>query len=63
MIVTHCETSTSLLNPVRELAEIVREVRPEALVLVDGVSSIAGVEMAMDAWGIDGVATGSQRRS
>ena len=61
VIVTHCETSTSLLNPVRELAAIVREVRPEALVLVDGVSSIAGVEMAMDAWGIDGVATGSQK--
>jgi len=61
VIITHCETSTSLLNPVRELAEIVQEVRPEALVLVDSVSSFAGVEMAMDAWGIDGVATGSQK--
>src|SRR5207302_9909622 len=40
VFVTHNETSTGVLNPLREIARAVRQVRPEALVLVDGISSI-----------------------
>lgn len=57
---TYCETSTGVLNPIRELAQAMREVS-EALLVVDSVSAAAGVETKMDAWGIDVVVTGSQK--
>ncbi|MCM3762240.1 alanine--glyoxylate aminotransferase family protein [Alkalihalobacillus oceani] len=56
---THCETSTSALNPIKEIAAIVKET--EALFLVDAVSSIVGAPLYMDDWGIDIVATGGQK--
>ena len=57
---TYCETSTGVLNPVKELAAAVKEVS-DALLIVDGVSCIAGVETEMDEWGLDVVVTGSQK--
>lgn len=57
---TYCETSTGVLNPVKELAAAVKEVS-DALMIVDGVSCIAGVETEMDEWGLDVVVTGSQK--
>jgi aspartate aminotransferase-like enzyme len=57
----HNETSTGLMNPARDLAAAVREASPDSLVLVDAVSSLAGVEMRMDEWGIDFVLTSSQK--
>lgn len=57
---TFCETSTGVLNPVKELAAAIKEVS-EALVIVDGVSCVGGVETKMDEWGIDIVVTGSQK--
>jgi len=60
VFLTHCETSTGVLNPVRDLAQIVRE-HSDALVIVDGVSSVGGVPCEMDAWGIDIFVTVSQK--
>lgn len=57
---TYCETSTGVLNPIDRLAQAIREVS-EALVVVDGVSCVGGVETKMDAWGIDVMVTGSQK--
>lgn len=57
---TYCETSTGVLNPVGRLAQAVHEVS-EALVIVDGVSCMAGVETKMDEWGLDIVVTGAQK--
>ncbi|MGO1060748.1 pyridoxal-phosphate-dependent aminotransferase family protein [Planococcus sp. FY231025] len=57
---TYCETSTGVLNPVEELARVVRNVS-DALIIVDGVSCVAGVETRMDDWGIDVMVTGSQK--
>ncbi|WP_203247115.1 pyridoxal-phosphate-dependent aminotransferase family protein [Sporosarcina beigongshangi] len=57
---TYCETSTGILNPVHELATAVREVS-DALIVVDGVSCVGGVQTEMDAWGIDIMVTGSQK--
>ena len=57
---TYCETSTGVLNPVKELAAAIKEVS-EALVVVDGVSCVGGVETKMDGWGLDVVVTGSQK--
>jgi len=59
--VVHNETSTGLQNPVREIAEAVRAVAPETLILVDAVSSLGGAKIEMDAWGLDMVLTASQK--
>jgi aspartate aminotransferase-like enzyme len=48
-------------NPVKEVAEAVRAVAPEALILVDAVSSLSGVKIETDAWGLDMVLTSSQK--
>lgn len=55
----HVETSTGVLQPLRELAAAVRE--HGALMLVDAVASLGGVELAVDAWGIDVCYSGSQK--
>ncbi|WP_144511851.1 alanine--glyoxylate aminotransferase family protein [Bacillus sp. FJAT-22090] len=57
---TYCETSTGVLNPIDLLAKAIREVS-QALVVVDGVSCVGGVETKMDEWGIDVMVTGSQK--
>ncbi|MFB4166938.1 pyridoxal-phosphate-dependent aminotransferase family protein [Virgibacillus sp. JSM 102003] len=57
---TFCETSTGVLNPVQELAQVVHA-HSDALFIVDGVSCIGGVECKMDEWGIDLLVTGSQK--
>lgn len=59
--ITHCETSTGVLNPLRELVAVVRQMRPEALVLADVVTSVGGVELEVDAWGIDCAFAGTQK--
>ncbi len=56
----HCETSTGVLNPIEDLARVVRE-ESDALVLVDAVSSLAGAPVEIDAWGLDVVVAGSQK--
>src|SRR5437870_5298003 len=61
VFVTHNETSTGVLNPLREIAAAVRQVRPEALLLVDGISSIGSVPIQPEAWGCDVVVAGSQK--
>ena len=58
--VVHSETSTGVLNPIREIAQVVRAAGDVAL-LVDTVSSLAGAPFETDAWGIDFVLTGSQK--
>jgi 2-aminoethylphosphonate-pyruvate transaminase len=47
----HHETTTGVLNPLRQVAEIAR--RHNKRVLVDAVSSIAGEELDLPGWGID----------
>lgn len=49
--VVHTETSIGLRNPVEELCPVARE--RGLLTLVDAVASLGGVELQMDAWGID----------
>jgi aspartate aminotransferase-like enzyme len=61
VLLTHNETSTGVTNPIAALAAVVRELAPEALILVDGVSALGAVPFEMDAWGLDVVVTGSQK--
>lgn len=51
--ITHNETSTGVTNDVAALTAVVREEAPDALVLVDAVSSLGGVPVEFDRWGID----------
>ncbi|WP_019585663.1 aminotransferase class V-fold PLP-dependent enzyme [Deinococcus apachensis] len=57
--VVHGETSTGVLNPVPEIAEIVRG--SGALLTVDAVTTAGMEPFHMDAWGIDYVYTGAQK--
>lgn len=50
---THNETSTGVTNDVEALTAVVREGAPDALLLVDAVSSLGGIPVSFDAWGID----------
>lgn len=59
--VVHNETSTGLENPVKDIAAVVREVSPDTIIAVDAVSSLGGVKIEMDAWGLDMVLTSSQK--
>jgi aspartate aminotransferase-like enzyme len=58
--VVHSETSTGALNPVEEIAGVVRE-REGPLLLVDSVTGVGGAELHTDAWGVDFVLTGSHK--
>ncbi len=49
--VVHAETSTGVLNPVREVAAIAA--RAGALTVVDAVTSFGAMPLETDAWGID----------
>ncbi|AIY89692.1 pyridoxal-phosphate-dependent aminotransferase family protein [Geoglobus acetivorans] len=55
----HNETSTGILNPAREIAKIARKY--DALVIMDGITSVGGDEVRMDEWGIDVAVVGSQK--
>lgn len=60
VLITHNESSTGVCNPLQELCEVIHE-ESDALVLVDAVSSAGGMQISTDAWGIDVVATASQK--
>ena len=61
VLLTHNETSTGVMNPIPELAAAIREEAPDILILVDTVSSLGAVPFDMDGWGVDVVATASQK--
>ena len=58
VLLTHSETSTGVLHPLDELVRVVRE-EGNALVLVDAVSSLGAMPLAVDA--CDAVFTASQK--
>jgi alanine-glyoxylate transaminase / serine-glyoxylate transaminase / serine-pyruvate transaminase len=57
--VVHSDTSTGVLNPVREIAAAARA--EGAAVAVDAVSSLAGAPLETDGWGLAAVSTASQK--
>ncbi len=59
VLLQHVDTSTSVANPVKELAGVAR--RRGVRILVDAVASAGGMEIDVDGWGIDIVFTGSQK--
>jgi aspartate aminotransferase-like enzyme len=59
VLVTHNETSTSVTNPLQEIARVVKAA--DKLLLVDAISSLGSINVATDAWGLDVVVSGSQK--
>jgi aspartate aminotransferase-like enzyme len=59
VFLTHNETSTGLTNPLQGLARVARDAG--RLVVVDAISSASSMPLAMDAWGLDVVLSGSQK--
>jgi aspartate aminotransferase-like enzyme len=59
VLITHNETSTGVLNPLKEIAEVVRE--SGKLLIVDSVSGAGAVDLATDEWGVDVLISASQK--
>ncbi|AIF70281.1 aspartate aminotransferase [Palaeococcus pacificus DY20341] len=57
--ITYNETSTGVLNPLPELAKVVKE--HDKLLFVDAVSAMGGADIKFDEWGIDLVFGSSQK--
>jgi aspartate aminotransferase-like enzyme len=55
------ETSTGILNPVKEIAALIHEKYPDVLILVDAVSGMAGTKIEFDKWGLDVCLAGVQK--
>jgi aspartate aminotransferase-like enzyme len=56
---TFSETSTGVVNDIRELTEVAH--RHGALIAVDAVSGLGAVPLPQDEWGVDVVVAGSQK--
>src|SRR5579885_2790571 len=61
VLVTHNETSTGVTNDIEAISNVVRQDNPDALIVVDAVSSLGCVPLEMDPWDLDVVFTGSQK--
>lgn len=57
--ITYNETSTGVLNPLRELAKVAKE--HGKLVFVDAVSAMGAADIKVDEWGLDLVFSSSQK--
>lgn len=61
ILLTHSETSTGVLNPIRELVAEIRRHVPDALAIVDAITSLGATEFALDDWDVDIAVSGSQK--
>jgi alanine-glyoxylate transaminase/serine-glyoxylate transaminase/serine-pyruvate transaminase len=55
----HAETSTGVLNPAAEIGQLLRG--GDTLYLLDVVTSLGGLEVSADLWGVDALYSGSQK--
>ncbi len=55
----HAETSTGVLQPVEAIAAAAREAG--AYLVLDCVTSLGGLPLALDAWGVDAAYSGTQK--
>ncbi|HEV2674783.1 MAG TPA: alanine--glyoxylate aminotransferase family protein [Aliidongia sp.] len=59
VVVVHNESSTSVVSDLQGLGAVLRD--NPALLVVDSVSGLGGVEMRQDDWGVDVVVSASQK--
>lgn len=55
----HHETGTTVMNPLRELAAVTRQAGK--VLVIDAVSSLGGVELPVDEWGVDVCVTSANK--
>ena len=60
VVLVHSETSTGTVCDLKNVARVVRE-KGDALLIVDGITSIGAMPFYMDEWGVDVAITGSQK--
>lgn len=60
LMITQNETSTGVVNPIKEIIAAIPE-KERPLILVDGVSSVGAMECFPQEWGVDAVGTASQK--
>lgn len=60
LMITHNETSTAVVNPIKEIIAAIPE-KDRPLIFVDGVSSVGAMECFPQEWGIDVLGTASQK--
>ncbi len=61
VFVTHNETATGVASDVAAVRAVMDAALHDALLFVDGVSSIGSIDFRMDDWGVDLAITGSQK--
>ena len=61
VLVCQNETATGVRSDVLAIRKILDDLNHPALLMVDGVSSVASYEFRMDDWGVDCVVSGSQK--
>jgi len=59
VFVIHCETSTGVVNNIEAIGKITSKYG--IISIIDAVSSLGGIEISMDEWGLDFVLTASQK--
>lgn len=60
LTLVHNESSTGVTNPLEEIAEVMKRY-PDVCFLIDAVSSMAGIKIEVDKWGIDVCLSGVQK--
>ena len=60
VILTHSETSTGVINDLKTISKYIRK-HEKALSIIDCVTSIGACNVPIDEWGLDIVASGSQK--
>jgi len=60
VILTHSETSTGVINDLKTISNYVRN-HSKAIMIADCVTSLGACNVPMDEWGIDVIASGSQK--
>lgn len=61
VLVCHNETATGVKSDIAPIRKVLDELDHPALLMVDGVSSIASIDFHMDEWGVDIAVSGSQK--
>lgn len=61
ILFTHNETSTGVLNNIKDLAPLVKNHPNNPLLLIDSISALGAVDLPMDELGIDVLVTASQK--
>ncbi len=61
VLVCHNETATGVSSDIGAIRKVMDDLDHPALLMVDGVSSIASIDFRMDEWGVDCAVSGSQK--